>query len=58
MVALVDPPAAVAVLLVGVGLAAYALVIWTMRGPLGLDAFRSALRRRRRAPAPQLPAGG
>jgi len=46
VVALVDPPAGIAVLLVGIGLAAYVLVIWTMRGPLGLDAFRSALRRR------------
>jgi hypothetical protein len=45
------------VALLGVGTLVYAGVIWSWRATLGLDAFRSALRRRRGASPPRLPAG-
>ena len=40
-------PLAADVGLLGVGLLVYLTVVWAWRGTLGLDAFRSALRRRR-----------
>jgi O-antigen/teichoic acid export membrane protein len=52
-----DFPVAVDVALLGVGTVVYAGVIWSWRATLGLDAFRSALRRRRGASPPRLPAG-
>jgi O-antigen/teichoic acid export membrane protein len=58
VLAAVDPPARVAVVLLGIALTAYLLGTWHMRAPLGLDAFRSALHRRRGTPAVGLPAGG
>ena len=54
--ALLEPPLGIAVLLLAIGLAAYAFGVWSLRDPLGLDAFRSALRRRGPA-ALSVPAG-
>jgi peptidoglycan biosynthesis protein MviN/MurJ (putative lipid II flippase) len=47
LVALVDPPVGVSLVLLGIALTAYLAGTWLMRAPLGLDAFRSALHRRR-----------
>jgi O-antigen/teichoic acid export membrane protein len=57
LVALVDLPAGDAVVILAIGLTAYLLVTWSMRASLGLDAFRSALHRRRGRSAVGLPAG-
>jgi O-antigen/teichoic acid export membrane protein len=54
---LAEPALGVALVLLAVGLTAYVLGIWSQRVPLGLDAFRSALRRRGTA-AVLVPAGG
>jgi O-antigen/teichoic acid export membrane protein len=52
-----EPPTVVAVALIGVGVAAYAASIWSLRGRLGLGAFRSLLRRRGAVvPTPEAPA--
>lgn len=50
-----EPPTVVALALIAVGVAAYAVSIWTLRTRLGLDAFRSLARRRGAAPAPTPP---
>jgi O-antigen/teichoic acid export membrane protein len=51
-----EPPTAVAVALIGVGVAAYAASIWSLRAQLGLGAFRALLRRRGAVPTPEAPA--
>jgi hypothetical protein len=43
---LAEPALGVALLVLAVGLAAYLLGVWSLREPMGLNAFRSALRRR------------
>ena len=58
LVLLIDPALGVALVLLGIASTAYTLAIWSLRETLGLDAFRSALRRRQGAPAVQVPAGG
>jgi O-antigen/teichoic acid export membrane protein len=48
VLALADPPAGMALTLVGIASLAYATITWSLRTALGLEAFRATVRRRRR----------